>query len=126
MRKWGRAGSSFSSCLTELGMSLRTQYTSSHLFFLTLLQQWASVAPSLLLCQYGDSATLCLCFLCLYRKILSVSLFSTPLLLFSCGSHCRVDRTFGLLSGCLPISAQPFGLVPPIGLKFKLCERGFV
>lgn len=44
-------------------MSLRTQYISSHLFFLTPLQQRASVAPSLLLCQYGDSATLCVCFL---------------------------------------------------------------
>ena len=33
-------------------------------------------------------------------------------------------RVSGLLSGYLPISAQPFGLVLPIGLKFKLCERG--
>lgn len=33
-------------------MSFRTQYTSSHLFFLT------SVAPSLRLCQYGASAPL--------------------------------------------------------------------
>ena len=44
-------------------MSLRTQYISSHLFFLTLLQHRASAAPSLLLCQYGDSAALCVCFL---------------------------------------------------------------
>ena len=35
-------------------------------------------------------------------------------------------RASRLLSGYLPISAQPFGLVLPIGLKFKLCERGFV
>ena len=45
-------------------MSFRTYDTSSHLFFLTLLQQEASAAPSLVLCQCSDSATLCLCSAC--------------------------------------------------------------
>lgn len=79
-----------------------------------------------MLCQYGDSATFCLCFLCSCCLILPVFLFSTPLLLLCCGSHCHVDSTFLLLSGHLPISAQPFGLVSPIGLEFKLHEKGFV
>lgn len=75
-------------------MSLRTQYTSSHLFFLTLLQQWASVAPSLLLCQYGDSATLCLCVLCSCCQILATFLFSIPSFLPCCGSRCHGDGGF--------------------------------
>lgn len=101
-------------------MSFRTQDTSSHLFLLTLLQREASVAPPRVLCQGGDwlcsaSALPARC------QVLSAFLPSAPLLPLSRG---RVDRAFPLLSGYLPISAQPFDVDPLTGLR--LCERGFV
>ena len=73
-------------------MSLRTQYISSHLFFLILPQQRASVAPSLLLCQYSDSATLPLLPLLVPPQPLGSS-FSTPLLVLCHGSH-RLESGF--------------------------------